>query len=427
MQNEVVTQMYQPEHKEQTTCCIVGSGPAGAVLALLLARKGIPVVLLEEHMNFDRDFRGDTIHPSVMQIMDEIGLADRLLEIPHSKIYNLSVQTANGNLELANLRRLKTRFPYIAMIPQVRFLEFITQEAKRYPNFRLVLGARVEKLIKEDGYIHGVQYRGQDGWHEVRALLTVAADGRFSRVRRLAGFEPHQTAQSMDVLWFRLPVQAGDSTDSGGRVGNGHVLVLLNRADFWQVAYVIVKGGYQKLRAAGLPAFRQELAQVLPEWADRLETLQEWKQISVLSVESSRLPRWYCPGLLLIGDAAHVMSPIGGVGINYAIQDAVVAANVLTDPLTTGRLHINDLAEIQRRRVWPTRIIQAFQNTLQKQIFANVLSSDKPVTFSPVLRLLLRTPVVRNLPARFIAFGPVAVHVSSANRTSPVAVHVSSS
>lgn len=413
MQNEVATQTYHPEHTEQTTCCIVGSGPAGAVLALLLARKGIPVVLLEEHMNFDRDFRGDTIHPSIMQIMDEIGLADRLLEIPHSKIYNLSVQTANGNLELANLRRLKTRFPYIAMIPQARFLEFITQEAKRYPNFRLVLGARVEKLIKEDGYIHGVQYRGQDGWHEVRALLTVAADGRFSRVRRLAGFEPRQTAQSMDVLWFRLPVQAGDSTDSGGRIGNGHVLVLLNRADFWQVAYVIVKGGYQKLRAAGLSAFREELAQVLPEWTDRLETLQEWKQISVLSVESSRLPRWYCPGLLLIGDAAHVMSPIGGVGINYAIQDAVVAANVLTQPLTTGRLRISDLAEVQRRRVWPTRIIQAFQNTLQKQIFANVLSSDKPVTFSPVLRLLLRIPVVRNLPARFIAFGPVSVHVSS--------------
>ncbi len=416
MQNEVATQTYQPEHVEQTTCCIVGAGPAGAVLALLLARQGIPVVLLEEHMNFDRDFRGDTVHPSTLQIMDEIGLADHLLALPHSKIYTLSVQTANGSLELADLRRLKTRFPYIAMIPQARFLEFITNEAKRYPTFRLVLGARVEKLIKEDGYIHGVQYRGQDGWHEIRATLTVAADGRFSRVRRLAGFEPHQTAQSMDVLWFRLPVKPGDSTASGGRIGNGHVLVLLNRDDYWQVAYVIVKGGYQKLHKAGLPAFRQELAAVLPEWADRLDTLKEWKQISVLSVESSRLSRWYCPGLLLIGDAAHVMSPIGGVGINYAIQDAVVAANILTQPLTSGRLRISDLAAVQRQREWPTRVIQAFQNTMQKQILTNVLASNKPISVSPVLRLLLRTPVIRNLPARFIAFGPKAVHVSS-NKT----------
>ncbi|MFL5624813.1 MAG: FAD-dependent oxidoreductase [Ktedonobacteraceae bacterium] len=416
MQNDVATQTYQPEHVEQTTCCIVGAGPAGAVLALLLARQGIPVVLLEEHMNFDRDFRGDTVHPSTLQIMDEIGLADRLLALPHSKIYTMSVQTANGSLQLADLRRLKTRFPYIAMIPQARFLEFITDEAKRYPTFRLVLGARVEKLIKEDGYIHGVQYRGQDGWHEIRATLTVAADGRFSRVRRLAGFEPHQTAQSMDVLWFRLPVKPGDNPASGGRVGNGHVLVLLNRNDYWQVAYVIVKGGYQKLHKAGLPAFRQELAIVLPEWVDRLETLKEWKQISVLSVESSRLSRWYCPGLLLIGDAAHVMSPIGGVGINYAIQDAVVAANRLTQPLSSGKVRLSDLAAVQRQREWPTRVIQAFQNTMQKQILTNVLSSNKPIRISPVLRLLLRAPVLRNLPARFIAFGPKAVHLSSANK-----------
>src|SRR5713101_1696329 len=190
MQNEVAPQTYQPEHKEQTTCCIVGSGPAGAVLALLLARKGIPVILLEEHMNFDRDFRGDTIHPSILQIMDQLGLADRLLAIPHTQVDRLSVQSGDQTLTLADFRRLKTRFPYIAMIPQALFLEFITAEAKRYPGFRLVMGARVEKLMEEDGYIHGVHYRGQDGWHEVRAVLTVEEDGRFSRVRKLAGFEP---------------------------------------------------------------------------------------------------------------------------------------------------------------------------------------------------------------------------------------------
>jgi len=411
MQNEIALQTHQSERIEQTTCCIVGSGPAGAVLALLLARKGIPVVLLEEHMNFDRDFRGDTIHPSVMQIMDQIGLADKLLQLPHTEAYNLPVQTAEGLITLADFRRLKTRFPYIAMIPQAHFLEFITTEAKRYPNFHLVMGARVEKLIEEDGYIHGVHYRGQDGWHEVRAALTIAADGRFSRVRKLAGFEPVQTAQAMDVLWFRLPSKPGDSTVSSGRLGGGHILIMLNRADYWQMGYIIPKGGYQKLRAAGLPALRQEIAGLLPEWADRLDTIQEWKQVSVLSVESSRLPRWYRPGLLLIGDAAHVMSPVGGVGINYAIQDAVVAANVLSEPLKAGKIRLRDLAEVQRQRAWPTRIIQAFQNFIQRRVVANVVNSDKSLKVSPLLRFLLKMPLIGTLPARLIAFGPRPVHV----------------
>ncbi len=410
-EGQVTPQAPQSGQVEQTTCCIVGSGPAGAVLALLLARKGIPVILLEEHMNFDRDFRGDTIHPSIMQIMDQIGLADKLLQIPHTRAYTLPVQTAEGPFTLADFRRLKTRFPYIALIPQAHFLEFITAEAKRYPNFQLVMGARVEKLIEEDGYIHGVHYRGQDGWHEVRATLTVAADGRFSRVRKLAGFKPIQTAQAMDILWFRLPWKPGDSRESTGRLGSGHILVILNRADYWQMGYVIPKGGYQKLRSAGLPAFQQEVAGLLPEWADRLDTIQEWKQISVLSVESSRLPRWYRPGLLLIGDAAHVMSPVGGVGINYAIQDAVVAANVLSEPLKAGKIRLRDLAEVQREREWPTRIIQGFQNIMQKQFLSGVLKSDKPIRVSPFLRFLLHLPVVRDLPAQFIAFGPRSVHL----------------
>ena len=417
-EGQVTPQAPQSEQVEQTTCCIVGSGPAGAVLALLLARKGIPVILLEEHMNFDRDFRGDTIHPSIMQIMDQIGLADKLLQIPHTRAYNLPVQTAEGPFALADFRRLKTRFPYIALIPQVHFLEFITAEAKRYPNFHLVMGARVEKLIEEDGYIHGVHYRGQDGWHEVRATLTVAADGRFSRVRKLAGFKPIQTAQAMDILWFRLPWKPGDSRESTGRLGSGHILVILNRADYWQMGYVIPKGGYQKLRAAGMPAFQQEVAGLLPEWADRLDTIQEWKQVSVLSVESSRLPRWYRPGLLLIGDAAHVMSPVGGVGINYAIQDAVVAANVLSEPLKAGKIRLRDLAEVQRQREWPTRIIQGFQNIIQKQFLGSVLKSDKPIRVSPFLRFLLRIPVVRDLPAQFIAFGPRSVHLKDPKQES---------
>ena len=397
--------------QEETTCCIVGAGPAGAVLALLLARKGIPVVLLEEHMDFDRDFRGDTIHPSVMQIMEELGLAERLLQLDHTKVYTLPVQTARGTVTLADFRRLKTRYPYIAMIPQARFLEFITAEAKRYPGFRLVMGARVEKLMEEDGYIHGVHYRGQDGWHEVRAVLTVAADGRFSRVRKLAGFEPVKTAPPMDVLWFRLPRRPEDSMESTGRLVQGHILVMLNRGEEWQMGYVIPKGGYQQIHAAGLEKLRQVVAELLPEFADRMEYIKEWKQVSVLSVESSRLRRWYRPGLLLIGDAAHVMSPIAGVGINYAIQDATVAANVLSDDLRAGKLPLRDLAEVQRKREWPTRMIQGFQNIMQGQVLTKVLKSDEPLTISPFLLFLLRLPGIRVLPAKFIGIGPWPAHV----------------
>ena len=432
MQNEPTLQTSETIEKvAQTTCCIVGAGPAGAVLALLLARQGIPVMLLEEHMDFDRDFRGDTIHPSVMQIMDEIGLADRLLQIPHSQLYSIPVQTSNGTVTLGDFRRLKTRYPYIAMIPQVHFLEFITTEVKNYPNSQLVMGARVEKLIEENGKICGVHYRGQDGWHEVRALLTVGADGRFSRLRRLAGWEPVKTAQAMDVLWFRLPTRTGDSEQSSGRIAKGHVLILLHRLaptraadestsaqldgvpeeDYWQIGYVIPKGGYQKIHAAGLDALRRELAEMMPEFADRLDYIQAWKQISVLSVESSRLRRWYRPGLLLIGDAAHVMSPVAGVGINYAIQDAVIAANVLSAPLSKGHIEVRDLAAVQRKREWPTRIIQGFQNLIQRRFVSGVLDSDKPVVLPSMVRFLLRIPVLRDLPARFIGFGIWPVHV----------------
>ncbi len=411
MQNEVIAETQQTEHVEQTTCCIVGSGPAGAVLALLLARKGVPVVLLEEHMDFDRNFRGDTIHPSTMQILDEIGLADRLLQLPHAKVSSLPVQTAKGDITLADFHRLKTRFPYIALIPQTDFLEFITTEASRYPNFRLIMGARVEKLIEEDGYIHGVHYRGHDSWHELHAVLTIGADGRFSRMRHLAGFEPIQTSAPMDVLWFRLPRETSDPEQSSGRLAGGHILIMLARNEYWQMGYIIPKGGYQQIRAAGLEQLRQVIGELLPEYAERTNTIQEWKQVSVLSVESSRLHKWYRPGLLLIGDAAHVMSPVGGVGINYAIQDAVVAANILGNDLLQGTAPVSDLARVQRQRELPTRIIQSFQNLVQKQVLTKVLTAKKPLTISPSLSMLLRVPLVRDLPARFIAFGPRSVHV----------------
>lgn len=397
----------------RTTACIVGAGPGGAVLALLLARKGIPVILIEAHTGFDRDFRGNTINPSAMEIMDELRLADRLLQLRHAKIRKFIVETAAGADTFADFTRLKTRYPYIAMLPQVSFLEFVTTEAQRYPHFELVMGATVQELIVEDGQTRGVRYRGDDGWHEVHALLTVGADGRFSRIRRLADLNLVPTAPPMDVLWFYLPRQPADLVDASAifRLGPGGLLVLMDHFEFWQVGYIIAKGSYPQIRAAGLPALRRSIAALSPELDDRVKHLQTWKQVSLLSVESSRLRRWYRPGLLLIGDAAHVTSPVGGVGINLAIQDAVVAANVLAHPLKANRLRLADLAKVQRQREWPTRIIQAFQAFLQRWVVAKALSARDVWSLPIALRLLLRLPIVRDLPAKLIAFGVRPPHV----------------
>ncbi len=408
-QAEILDPAHEIQDVHQTQCCIVGGGPGGAVLALLLARQGIPVMLLEAHKDFDRDFRGDTIHPSVMEIMEELGLADRLLQLPHAKMRQLTIKTEAESVTFADFSRLKTRYPYIMMLPQVSFLEFITEEAKRYPNFQLVLGANVQELIEEDGVIRGVRYRGHGGWHEVRAMLTVGADGRHSRIRQLTGFEPIQTSPPMDILWFRLPRQPEDPEGGMGRIGRGQILVMLRRSDSWQIAYVIPKGGYQQIRTAGLEALRQSIAEVAPEVSNRVQNLKDWSQVAFLSVESNCLKRWYRPGLLLIGDAAHVMSPVGGVGINYAIQDAVVAANILSKPLQAGNVQVGALAKVQYQRKLPTRIIQAFQSLVQQQIFARVLNSAQ--LFKPPA--LLRVPILRDLLVRLIAFGVLPAHVKT--------------
>jgi 2-polyprenyl-6-methoxyphenol hydroxylase-like FAD-dependent oxidoreductase len=392
---------------QNTDCCIVGGGPAGAVLSLLLARQGISVYLLETHKDFDRDFRGDTIHPAVMQIMEELGLSNSLLQLPHAKMHRIQVKTPQETITLADFSRLKTPYPYIMMLPQVRFLEFITQEAQKYPNFHLILGANVQELITENGIIQGVRYRGQGGWHEVRATLTIGADGRHSKLRQLGDFESVETSPPMDVLWFRLPRQPEEFAGGMGRFGSGKIVVMLDRGDEWQMGYVIPKGGYQQLRAAGLEELKKSIIDTVPELANRIEFLHDWSKIAFLCVESSLVKRWYRPGLLLIGDAAHIMSPVGGVGINYAIQDAVVAANILSQPLQQHCVEISNLAKVQQHRELPTRIIQAFQTLIQKRIFAPILTENQ--TFQPPL--LLRLPILRDLPARLIALGIFPVHV----------------
>jgi 2-polyprenyl-6-methoxyphenol hydroxylase-like FAD-dependent oxidoreductase len=395
--------------RQETTCCIVGGGPAGAVLSLLLARKGIKVTLLETHRDFDRDFRGDTLHPSVMEIMDELGLAEKLLELPHTKMQRGMFRSNTQSLFGIDFSRLKTKFPYITLMPQARFLEFITQEAAKYPNFKLILGANAQELITENKVIQGVRYKGQGGLHEVKALLTVATDGRNSKLRQLADLHPVSTSTPMDVLWFRLPRHPEEGTGVMARIGKGHMMAMLDRTDLWQIAYLIPKGSYQELRSAGLDSLRQSVAEIVPELRDRVHLLHEWSQVAFLSVESSCLKQWYRPGLLLIGDAAHVMSPVGGVGINYAIQDAVVAANVLTEPLKQGKVELHHLAKIQHQRWLPTRIIQNFQSLIQSRIISRALDQDTSFTTPAFLQL----PILKDLPARMIGLGVWRVRVES--------------
>ena len=405
-------------YKFETSCVIVGGGPAGAVLALLLARQKIPVILLEMHADFDRDFRGDTLHPSILEVMDEIGLAEELVEMAYARISSVAGPTQNGLTQLADLNMLKTRFPYIAMMSQARFLEFIAQEGRRYPDFRLIFNAHVQELIEEGGMVRGVRYLGADGRCEVRALLTIGADGRFSKTRKLAGFQPLTTSAPMDVLWLRLPKHSHEPGGIMGRFSAGALIVLLDRGEEWQVGYVIRKGSYKELQSAGLEALRHSIAELVPELADDVARLTEWKQMALLSVASDRLLRWYKPGLLLIGDAAHVMSPVGGNGINYAIMDAVAAANILTGPLQRKEVKTANLAAVQRRREWPTRLIQTIVSRAQDRIINQALDATVAFQLPLILRLPLirKLPFVRTLPARFIGYGFRREHVAERYR-----------
>jgi len=393
----------------ETSCCIVGGGPAGLMLATLLARKRVPVVLLEQHQNFDRDFRGDTVHPSTLELLDQLGWADELLKRPHGKVSSLSMQLGDQQIQIADFSRVTTRFPYIALIPQVDFLDFIRQKASQFPEFHVEMGANVLSLVEENGIVRGVRFQGHDlTWREVRAHLVVGADGRFSRVRQLGGFEVNKSAPPMDVLWFRLPRKPGDPKELPlFAVGRGHLLVVLSRAVDFQLGYVIPKGTFPSQKVEGLETLRADIARMQPILSDRVSALTDWKQISVLSVESSRVPKWFRPGLLLIGDAAHVMSPVGGVGINYAVQDAVEAANQLAGPLAAGKLEPQHLAAVQAARELPVKVIQFVQKMIQNRILAGVLNGEgaaQPNLPLP-LRILPKIPFLRSLPARILAFG----------------------
>jgi len=398
----------------KTTCAIVGGGPAGTVLALLLARQGIEVTLLEAHKDFDRNFRGDTLHPAIMEIMEELGLADRLLAMPHSKLDRGFFETEEKAIPLVDLSQLETKYPYITILPQVKFLETVVEEAKKYPNFKLIMGANVRDLVEENGEIVGVRYKKDSQWQEIRAILTVAANGRFSHLREKAGLQSISTSPPMDVLWFSLPrIPEDDRWVEGGlkaRIKTGHMGIVIDRKESLQLGYLIFKGSYDRVRREGIEALRIAIGDLLPELGERVNCLEKWSQIAFLAVNSDRLTKWYRPGLLAIGDAAHTMSPVGGVGINYAIQDAVVAANILTPSLKAGRVWLPDLAQIQRQRELPTRAIQTFQTLVQKQIIAKALDPDRQFKQPS----FLQWPVLRTIPAQLIGYGVVPVHLEVA-------------
>lgn len=397
-----------------TTCAIAGGGPAGMMLGFLLARAGIDVIVLEKHADFLRDFRGDTIHPSTLQLMHELGLLADFLKLPHTKTRELSMRFGDETIQFVDFGRLPVVAPYIALMPQWDFLDFLAGRGREQPGFTVMMNARAEGLIEDGGKVVGLTGTGEDGAFSIRADLVVAADGRRSDIRAASGLKSIDIGAPMDVLWFRLARDESDPGQTGGQVANGRLLVTLDRGEYWQCAFVIPKGAFAGLRAAGLPAFRNGVVRLAPWFANRIDVLGDWDQIKLLTVAVDRLDRWWRPGLLCIGDAAHAMSPIGGVGVNLAVQDAVAAANRLAAPLREKRVSDADLAAVQTRRTFPTTATQRIQVLAQNRIISPLLAradSDAPLGPPILVRLFDWFPLLRRIPARIVGLGIRPEHI----------------
>ena len=400
-----------------TSCCIVGGGPAGMMLGFLLARAGIQVVVLEKHGDFLRDFRGDTVHPSTLELMYELGMLEDFLRRPHQKVERIAVQIGDTRLIAADFSHLPTRAKFIAFMPQWDFLNFLAEHASRYPEFRLCMQCEALDLIQKndlpqkDGTVTGVRVRTPKGELIVRCRLVAGTDGRGSIVRKKAGLTVEDKGAPMDVLWMRMSRKQEDPEQSLGRIDRGQMMVMLNRGDYWQCAFLIPKGTAETLKARGIEKFRQEIAALVPWLRDRVQELTTWDDIKLLTVKVDRLKQWHKPGLICIGDAAHAMSPIGGVGINLAVQDAVAAANILARPLASGEALTPYLEQIQRRREFPTRVTQRAQIFAQDRIISRVLAGKGPVEVPSVLKLIQRFPALQRIPGRAIGMGARPEHV----------------
>jgi 2-polyprenyl-6-methoxyphenol hydroxylase-like FAD-dependent oxidoreductase len=381
------------------------------MLGFLLARAGVDVIVLEKHADFFRDFRGDTIHPSTLEIMHELGLLEDFLKLPHQNLEKLGGQIGDERVTIADFTHLPAHCRFITFMPQWDFLDFLAKHAKRYRTFQLHMFADVDELLFEGEKIVGVRAKTSDGTLKIRADLVVGADGRHSTVRERARLEVEDLGAPMDALWMRLSKQPEDDAQTFGRFLPGRIFVRLDRGDYWQCAYVIPKGGFDELRRKGLSAFRSSIVEINPEFASRVQEIASWDDIKLLTVRVDHLKHWYRPGLLCIGDAAHAMSPVGGVGINLAIQDAVAAANILALPLRQDAVPEALLAQVQRRREWPTKMTQRLQVFIQRRVISNVLQLQRQPKVPFAVKLLNWFPVLRRIPARLIGVGFRPEHV----------------
>lgn len=395
----------------ETRCCVAGGGPAGIMLGYMLARAGIDVVVLEKWPDFFRDFRGDTIHPSTMEVLYELGLLDEFLKLPHSEMQQMAAHIGGEEVIAADFTRLRARCPYIAFIPQWDFLNFISAKAKAFPGFHLMMEAEATDIIVEGGRVVGVRAMNKEGEFDIRAELTIGADGRHSTIREKSGLAVMDLGAPIDVLWFRLSRKDDGTKRSLGYIDAGGGLVLLDRNDYWQCGFIIRKGAFEKIRSRGLEQFKEDMATLAPFLAPVVHELTEWDQVKLLSVGVDRLATWYRTGLLCIGDSAHAMSPIGGVGINLAIQDAVAAANVLIPAFKKGIPTAEHLVTIQKRREFPTRLTQGLQVFLHRRVFAPVLKKDGHMRLPWFMKLLGRIPALQFLPAYVIGIGFRPEHV----------------
>lgn len=402
--------MESPMQTLTTTCCIAGGGPAGMMLGLLLARAGVDVIVLEKHADFLRDFRGDTVHPSTLQVMEELGVLDEFLRRPHQEMHAINGQVGDEIVHIADFSHLPGRAKFIALMPQWDFLDFLAQQGKAYPGFHLMMEARATDLIIEAGRVCGVRAETKNGPVTIRADLVVGADGRHSVMREKAVLRVRDIGAPIDVLWFRVPKGAENPQQTLGLFKNGKVFVTLDRGDYWQCAYVINKGGFDAIRAGQIEDFRGDIAALAPYLGPQMGAVRNWDDIKLLTVAIDRLEQWWRPGLICIGDAAHAMSPIGGVGINLAVQDAVAAANILALPLLTHTLDDHDLKTVQMRRAFPMAVIQRLQVFMQNAMIMPTLARSRTGLPWP-MRMLNRYPVLRRIPARIVGMGIRPEHV----------------